>query len=980
MVEPFDRYVTKSRPTYGLPKKVQVKTTVLQKSDIRKSNDKEELKLKFTPLVKATVIRKPTTTPNILLRNEGYALNRTQSTGGIAAKVSLELKKKYLLGESAMPGNIQKSGSVSTLDSKFKSFHSNITDCQKLLKPAPEISASMKTFCSKLDERTSPLSPTFLSQSPTFFNNSNNAKTNLSNTISTETIAKNDNKNEEPPGEKQIFENETEGRPRSPLHETSIVVPEINWLEHKNDKKVDSLDETSSTESISSEEDKKSKSSNIFANIPRVEVHDDAGLVLNEDEIPFDSLNTDVSCDTHTHSSDAPKSITNEKKTLNQPKPVPTVESYLAEVHKHTHTQTKTSSGRSTPSPVNDSCADQATAALTETELSDWARDDAVSDDYEEFNKDDGQIKNECVNIAKIQELEDLSRISDKFRNKNVEVTECVNSILNPSNLDNIEFMDNGTETSSEDDNGNNGYIQLENEEDLMDSLNIVEAINPDVNSAIVIVETTNPIVAANVISQNQLMDNKDVGSDHSHNDKDSKPRNGTEKIPDDSLCILEAGTTTEENTCSDSTVKNITEKLFNKVVNKLNNEQSNPDEHNQSVEYEEHCQRLASKVEFGNAKDSIDIRKSKRKSKNDQQHVPDLIQEEKEQITISKFYKKEEIEKERDKNQKLIQEMVMNKMKAQNKSLERKKRNKSSFTTKPYDLAKSATTDLSIELKNNYNGTSNKNVIHPPDLITIIALQKSETVSNFNAHITNTDTTRPLSVRVPKYTDNVLKIVNNSDSTSLPNINQHEDFKIAKPLFSSSRASNDMSVNKNDKHDEQIGISNSHKFKQQKSKKSKENIYIEDSIESLVLNTERRNSLLYSNDTLSKKRNNLFRRSKSGEDHPNLDRLSIKLDKPERKSVPDFGQFKTPNITSTRNNSHTHHKSDPNLLINGVDGKKDKRNKKDLEHRKSFTKFLSDIFTTKKKDGCGTSTTNKGGIFSKISPKTKGKSKVNSL
>lgn len=69
------------------------------------------------------------------------ALNRTRSTGGIATKVSLELKKKYLLGDGGVGGggtSLQKSGSAIALDTKFKRFQTTIADCQKLLKLPPE--------------------------------------------------------------------------------------------------------------------------------------------------------------------------------------------------------------------------------------------------------------------------------------------------------------------------------------------------------------------------------------------------------------------------------------------------------------------------------------------------------------------------------------------------------------------------------------------------------------------------------------------------------------------------------------------------------------------------------------------------------------------------------------------------------------------------------------------------------------------------
>lgn len=66
-----------------------------------------------------------------------YMLSKTASTEGIASKKSLELKKRYLLGcdVTGGPGALMKSDSTSVLDSKFRNFHSNISECQKLLNP-----------------------------------------------------------------------------------------------------------------------------------------------------------------------------------------------------------------------------------------------------------------------------------------------------------------------------------------------------------------------------------------------------------------------------------------------------------------------------------------------------------------------------------------------------------------------------------------------------------------------------------------------------------------------------------------------------------------------------------------------------------------------------------------------------------------------------------------------------------------------------
>lgn len=108
---------------------------------------KTDIHLEFKPLVQVD--------PSVLSSNRmplqnprvgDYLLKQTASTEGIASKKSLELKKRYLLGENALATGIMKSDSTSVLDSKFKNFHSNISGCQKMLNPAPDISPAMQTF------------------------------------------------------------------------------------------------------------------------------------------------------------------------------------------------------------------------------------------------------------------------------------------------------------------------------------------------------------------------------------------------------------------------------------------------------------------------------------------------------------------------------------------------------------------------------------------------------------------------------------------------------------------------------------------------------------------------------------------------------------------------------------------------------------------------------------------------------------------
>lgn len=102
----------------------------LRHSNVQKP--KQHVHLEFEPLVRVDPAVIPNREPLQNPRVGDYMLKQTASTEGIASKKSLELKKRYLLGDNGMTG-IMKSDSMSMLDSKFKNFRSTITDCQKLL-------------------------------------------------------------------------------------------------------------------------------------------------------------------------------------------------------------------------------------------------------------------------------------------------------------------------------------------------------------------------------------------------------------------------------------------------------------------------------------------------------------------------------------------------------------------------------------------------------------------------------------------------------------------------------------------------------------------------------------------------------------------------------------------------------------------------------------------------------------------------------
>lgn len=134
------------------PSRVHVKSSHIEngRSSASHKPNHQDIHLKFKPLVEVD----PTIVKRVPLKNPlpgNYLLSKTASTEGIASKKSLELKKRYLLGEAGTANAVLKSDSASALDTKLKSFHSNISECQKLLNPAAEISPSMQTFLQRID-------------------------------------------------------------------------------------------------------------------------------------------------------------------------------------------------------------------------------------------------------------------------------------------------------------------------------------------------------------------------------------------------------------------------------------------------------------------------------------------------------------------------------------------------------------------------------------------------------------------------------------------------------------------------------------------------------------------------------------------------------------------------------------------------------------------------------------------------------------
>lgn len=423
---------------------------------------------------------KPLINPN----RGDYLLNRTQSTEGIASKISLELKKKYLLGSSAVPGSIRKSGSAVTLDTKFKSLIDQISEQQKLLNPAPVPSPTMKAFLQGADK---------LKTSPVLLDKKILPLKDFKHVCSLKD-------KEEEKEDKTEKKDEDEIRPRSPVYETSIVVPDFPRNEQKEkDIESDSLSSDMSSSEEEEEEDEEDEEDshesvgegNKSVSPPKLEIHNSRGELMEED-IQLDSLNIPDVCQAEPQKDKldlVPASETGFTKVIT----VPSNENkglVLKQVSTPAELFVSKDDGSDTSSPPSPSLKDDITLGLTETELSDWARDEdgVVSESFDdlEYNINPQTIsykkhhvlrnkRNARGAAAKIARTEDFEEEYTHICGKDKPTSF--------HNLDNLEFMDTAGESSDEGSSATNhilnrGYIQLVNPEDDDLPTPIVEAVN----------------------------------------------------------------------------------------------------------------------------------------------------------------------------------------------------------------------------------------------------------------------------------------------------------------------------------------------------------------------------------------------------------------------------------------------------------------------------------------------------------------------
>ncbi|KAK9499837.1 hypothetical protein O3M35_002798 [Rhynocoris fuscipes] len=461
------------------PKQVQIVSSRQLNGKIQFINNDRKVEVnkieKEKPLINNVINNNNITKPSMPLINPNrgdYMLNRTQSTEGIASRLSLELKKKYLLGSSTGKSEVKKSGSSSILDTKFKSLIDNISETQKLLNPAPVPSPTMQAFLQGADKlKTSPMKLLEKKELPL---------EGFKHICSLKQEVNEGNKEKE----------EEEERVRSPVHETSIVVPEfprstLKETEEEEEEEEeedagremdsDSLSSDLSTSTEDEEAEDSAKGETPIKSPPKLEIHNSRGELM-EDTPEMDSLNMPDICKAENE-----RSPIRDKLDLVQVGPkvitAPTGDlltqvSTTADLYKEVN-----SSGP--PSPDSDSLKNDITV-LTETELSDWARDEdgVVSETLDdlEFNINPQYItmRPPPKRGAKIAKTEDLD-LDDEYKH--------ICGKANPLDLDNLEFMDTAGESSGSESSGarnklllNRGYVQfVNNEEDLTP---VAEAVN----------------------------------------------------------------------------------------------------------------------------------------------------------------------------------------------------------------------------------------------------------------------------------------------------------------------------------------------------------------------------------------------------------------------------------------------------------------------------------------------------------------------
>lgn len=624
------------------PTKHSIPDIIVSESIQSKRNVEEP---KVDPLVPenpkiAEILNRAQNRPNFIpFASPGYELNRTQSTEGIATKRSLELKKLYLLAGNDNGMAVKKSGSSVTLDTKFKSFVDQISEYQKKLNPSP-VPSLTKQVCLK---DSSPIVNKNEKKSKELSENNDFEHVCLKHPeIRNGCIGNNEINHKIIETNTQNQENDNESRPRSPAHETSIIVPEFHHCHNENKVESDSLSSDTSTDTENDLEipDILSDENGVPIenhNLPKLEIHNSRGELMNDAEQQKEQLvepeSTQKFCDNGFN------------KIITVPSPIKDKNIRNGEILKHVSTTAdlfingilKTNncdivhSGSILADQGSDynNDEDYAVGGQTETELSDWARDDdvGVSEAWDDFVP----VPIKTLTYRKHQRPKSKRKPRNSPKKRPNEDLDEFGHVCGKIDNEHIEFMD----TIS--DNDPNEHVAALNQT-LLHNTGYVEFVtNPQMDDELKtpVVETLNSIY--------------NISADKDDND-----------------------TTTTSDLVTVMDLKNDVYSVDDDVLTPIADVDTNKSMH-------EYVTRLQEKITpFNNIRDSIDVRKMKKTSKGEKIGIDDL-KEENNQEQNSTIYKLQQITKERMKEKNLVHDMVMSKIISKSPLERKQRRNKSS-------------------------------------------------------------------------------------------------------------------------------------------------------------------------------------------------------------------------------------------------------------------------------------------------------------
>lgn len=815
--------------------------------------------------------------------------------------------------------------------------------------------------------------------------------------------------------EKSLSNNAEESngfRPRSPLHETSIVVPQVDWNKKNDDKDVSSGDSEIDSDSLSSSDSNEAVENEFVAvnlSPPRLQIHStDGDLLLDEgvdrykhydpdDGQTFEPDSIEVSflrdcrlLDPSVDNTHTVEMVNNNMEQLN-----------LRDDNRRSNCSSPTSEASAMSNKQDDSEEnDITTAAFTETEFSEWAHDGEalVSDDLRDVELDidpnfitlrrnNAKLSSTLAKIAKEEDTElDYSKIDrvidQEYPNNNTSKLLVNGEDINYMDTDNESLLDDSLQDAS---NiamlKNRGYIEFVNVKTTLSNIPISTNMSRTLSVAdapIARLDLENdsygeeeeqegfkdanvieidPITMEDVIGKlNDPIVNKSMkpeiqtkGQDEEEFKENVKREQLAEafnkellqSMEEDSLLLVEPAedtTTSEVVTVLASPINPqvsiVPIEMMEKREESAKADSSNPD-------YLEYVKRLQSRIaEFSNAKDSIDVRKSRRKNSKSlaQTRTAEMIAEEikcQETMTVNSngfnspatSRKLEEITRERSKQKNLIQDLLMDKFEAhKQKSAEKKARRAaraSSFTTALSPIKPSLSNVSSVG--NMFVPTSITSPVNSP-IHTILGEANKLNLSSSPREQTDQEETKE---KIPKKAEKSItaSLEESAFKTPLapPRLKNEEAKRTAEKARQDARERARM------KSDEDLGLSPEDRIKELRMKVTRRQLSMDDTKKDDMTKTERVKSYNFSAIDNSEMKLQI---SKSTDNMKNIaKKINFqKLPATSAKSMDEL--LNTAGLSLSDNNS---------AVI-----KRDKKKPKDSERRKSIIQAVSDFFFKK--------------------------------